>query len=60
MADAKEIKPRTFVKKGPNGERLTRTVTGPASEVDAKFDGFLEETAKTSGAAGSSSGKPAS
>jgi hypothetical protein len=60
MAEAKEIKPRTFVKNGPNGERLTRTVTGPASEVEAKFDGFFEETTKTSSASGGSSGKSTS
>lgn len=36
--------PRTFVKISKNGERLTRTVTSvPASEVEARFDGFRPE-----------------
>ena len=37
--------PRTFVKKDRGtGEVLTRTVTSvPASEVEARFDGFLPE-----------------
>lgn len=41
MAD----KPRTFVKKGPDGKTLTREVTGPASEVEAIYDGYKEKSA---------------
>jgi hypothetical protein len=58
-----EAKNRIFVKKGLNGERLTRTVTDAASEVAATFDGYKEEksakpsaaaNSNTSGSAGSS------
>lgn len=55
MAQAKDFKPRTFVKKGPDGEKITRTVTGPGSEVEAKFDGFHEETATAKPSSGGSS-----
>lgn len=48
---------RTFVKEGPNGERLTRSVTSPQAEVQAQYDGFAEETsaAKSTGGGGRSS-----
>lgn len=48
---------RTFVKEGPNGERLTRSVTSPQSEVQAQYDGFAEEpsSAKSSGGRSSTS-----
>lgn len=45
MADTK---PRTFVKTGPGGKTLTREVTGPQSEVQALFDGYHEQKAKSS------------
>ncbi len=52
---AKGTDHRTFVKKGPNGERLTRVVTdAPGSEVDARFDGFLPEAESKPAAASSS------
>jgi hypothetical protein len=57
---------RTFVKTDKDGTKLTRTVTTPATEVAAKFDGFLEEAGggKTSGGntggGGSSTGKQVS
>lgn len=48
MAEAKENKPRTFVKKGRDGKQLTRTVTTASDEVAARFDGFHEETSTKS------------
>ncbi len=47
MAKAKESTVRIFVKKGADGNQLTREVTSAASEVAARFDGFVE---KSSGA----------
>lgn len=41
-------KPRMFVKKGPNGEKLTREVTTASSEVEATFDGYHEAPATRS------------
>jgi hypothetical protein len=59
MADAnakKDFPPRTFVKEMPDGSKLTRTVTGPSTEVAAKFDGFVEQTGSTKTSGGSSGG----
>lgn len=51
---------RTFVKNGPDGQRLERLVSSVAGEVSAKFDGFVEEfpaePKKSTGAAPVASG----
>ncbi len=60
MAKAKESTTRTFVKTGPDGKQMTREVTGPASEVSALFDGYVEKpaaakSASTTGTTGGTS-----
>lgn len=56
MADAasKENTPRTFVKDGPNGEKLIRSVTSVQAEVEAKFDGYREEKSSSKSSGGNS------
>jgi len=60
----KDYPPRTFVKEQKDGPPLTRTVTTPATEVAATYDGFTEQPAvKASGGSsggGSNTGKQAS
>ncbi len=58
MADAKEpTKVRTFSKKGPDGQTLTRSVATVSDEVSATFDGFVEQTGGKA-ASSTSSSKP--
>jgi hypothetical protein len=47
--EPKETVTRVFVKKLHDGGELVRHVTAaPSSEVEARFDGYVEKTSKTS------------
>jgi hypothetical protein len=43
MPGSDAFRPRTFVKAGPGGEPIERLVSTLAEQVDATFDGFVEQ-----------------
>lgn len=55
MADAKDNKPRTFTKKGPDGATLTRVVSTVSDEVAANYDGYFEQSGSKASSTTSSS-----
>jgi len=57
-AKKKDYPQRTFVKKQPDGTELTRVVTGPSTEVAARYDGFVEQASTKTSSGSTSSAKP--
>lgn len=59
MAQTKETETRVFVKKLADGTELTRQVTAaPSSEIEARFDGYVEKNTKNTPAARPASSSP--